>query len=489
MEVIMKKKGCFVTAAVLLASIFAISGCNAGQNAPNIGTETTASPTESVSVTTEKTDEAAAETSAKEEVTTERTTQKESDPVGDDATIEETVLVDEKDVKITATGISYSDYDVEISLIIENNSDQELSFLTGSMSHSINSVNGYMISDGYVNADVSAGKKSNEKMSISRRELALVGITQIADIEISFLIEDEDNDEYLVTKPAQIKTSAFDSHDYSKDYYLQALSDGTFGADYDVTIDSLSEEKLFDDSGISLVSQAYVTNSSDETMLMLEFENTSDQQIYVGVKNISVSGLNVYSSLWASQTITPGKRGIIGIVPSDTVDDYVWEAFGIDSFTDVGFSLVGTDEQDNKLFESEEINVISGDSTAANVNGTEIYNEDGIKVVCKGIFPDPSDYSEDIHILFYAENGYSKDIQIDADYNSVYVNDFSNDFICYGAEIPSGGNSVFELTLWDSSLEDNGITDVSDITSVEMELQIRDSNYNDIAQSTVSIDF
>ena len=44
------------------------------------------------------------------------------------ATIEETVLVDESDIKITATGIKYTAYDVKLSLAIENNSDQDLSF-------------------------------------------------------------------------------------------------------------------------------------------------------------------------------------------------------------------------------------------------------------------------------------------------------------------------------------------------------------------------
>lgn len=470
----------------LMACLMALSStaCAGGENGGGAQSEGSASASSS----SEKTEESEEQLEEKTDKP-EKTTQKEPKPAEDDATIEETVLVDEKDVKITATGISYSDYDVEISMVIENNSDQDLSFITGSISHSINSVNGYMISDGYINADVSAGKKSNEKMSISRNSLALMGITQIADIEISFMIEDEDNDEYLITKPAQIKTSAFDSYDYSKDYYAQALSDGTFGADYDVKIDSFSEEKLFDNSGISLISQAYVTNSSDETMLMLEFENTSDQQIYVGVKNISVSGLNVCSSVWTSQTITPGKRGIIGIAPSDTEDDYVWEAFGIDSFTDIGFSLLGIDEQDNELFESEKIYVSGGESQSLDMSGTEVYNEDGIQVVCKGIFPDPSDYSDNVHILFCVKNEYSEEIRIDTDYDSVYVNDFSNDFMCSGVYIRSGDNAVFELTLWDSSLEDNGITDISEITSVEMQLEIKDTKYNDIAQPKVSIDF
>ena len=47
------------------------------------------------------------------------------------ATIEETVLVDEKDAKITATKLTYPGSSAELSLIIENNSNEDLSFHSG----------------------------------------------------------------------------------------------------------------------------------------------------------------------------------------------------------------------------------------------------------------------------------------------------------------------------------------------------------------------
>ena len=59
------------------------------------------------------------------------------------ATIEETVLVDEGGVKITATGLTYTNYSVDLALTIENNSGKNLSFVTGSLGYSCNSVNGY----------------------------------------------------------------------------------------------------------------------------------------------------------------------------------------------------------------------------------------------------------------------------------------------------------------------------------------------------------
>ena len=64
------------------------------------------------------------------------------------ATIDETVLVDENGVKITAKELVYGNYAVELTLIIENNSDKDLSFIANSIGYSCNSINGYMVPEG-----------------------------------------------------------------------------------------------------------------------------------------------------------------------------------------------------------------------------------------------------------------------------------------------------------------------------------------------------
>ena len=77
------------------------------------------------------------------------------------ATIDSTVLVDEKDVKITASNLAYKSYQTTIDLLIENNTSQDLSFTSGTMAFCCNTVNGYAISSMYVNEDVTAGMKKN----------------------------------------------------------------------------------------------------------------------------------------------------------------------------------------------------------------------------------------------------------------------------------------------------------------------------------------
>ncbi len=74
-------------------------------------------------------------------------------------TIEETVLVDEKGVKITATELTFERNGVELTLLFENNTDKKLSFTTGTIGYSCNSINGYMVDTGYLNATIQPGKK------------------------------------------------------------------------------------------------------------------------------------------------------------------------------------------------------------------------------------------------------------------------------------------------------------------------------------------
>lgn len=94
-------------------------------------------------------------------------------------TIEDTILVDEKNVKITADNLTYSAYQTTMDLLSENNSDQDLSVISGS---------------------------------------------------IWFQVKTSDYQDYLTTDPVKIKTSAATSYDLSEDTYQKAISDGTFEA-------------------------------------------------------------------------------------------------------------------------------------------------------------------------------------------------------------------------------------------------------------------
>ena len=92
------------------------------------------------------------------------------------ATIEEKVLYDKDNVKITATNLEYGEEAANLKLKIENNSKKKLTFSAGTMGYGVNAINGFMVSGGYLNCEADAGESIDEEMSFDYEELILLGI-------------------------------------------------------------------------------------------------------------------------------------------------------------------------------------------------------------------------------------------------------------------------------------------------------------------------
>lgn len=93
--------------------------------------------------------------------------------------IQETVLLDQNGIRVTATGLSESEWvGPEINVLIENNTDQSVTLQTQDVS-----INGIMYSPVFF-CDVAAGKKSNETISFYQSDLDSYGITSIQAIEL-----------------------------------------------------------------------------------------------------------------------------------------------------------------------------------------------------------------------------------------------------------------------------------------------------------------
>lgn len=367
------------------------------------------------------------------------------------ATIEETILVDESDVKITATGIKYTAYDVKLSLSIENNSNQDLSFCSGTLGYNCNSVNGYMVDDGYLNTDIAAGKKSNETVSFSVDELILLGFDDIADIELGFSITNSNYDDYLQTGPRQIKTSIVDSYNYETDTYRQAIVNSMSALGF--TLDCDSEETVFDQKGIRVASQTLATNSSGEQALLVEVENASPDMVYVSVGNISMNGLGVQSGNWSTDWISAGKRRIIAMNLSNMLDEPYRAAFGLEDVGQVTYTFEPKDSDRDTLVVPQTLSLtIPGEDASFDSSGEELYQEDGIRIASKGLTPDPFELSDDIHLLLLVENGTSKQLTFDVDYDSVSVDGYMTDFICYSTTAAPGSSGVLDVELMGSAL-------------------------------------
>lgn len=185
-----------------------------------------------------------------------------------DANITESVIFDANDIKVTAKSISYDGWlGPELVLLIENNSSQNIIVQTRNVS-----VNGLMI-DPIFSADVVAGKKTNDKMTIMSSELEFAGITTIKNIEfILHIFNKESWDKIIDSDVIVLTTDATE--------YVQAYDDSGIVA--------------YDEDGIKIVAKKL--NSSDSILgadLYLYIENNSKQDITVQVRDVSVNGFMV----------------------------------------------------------------------------------------------------------------------------------------------------------------------------------------------------
>lgn len=404
------------------------------------------------------------------------------------ATLSETVLVEENGVKITAIGLTYTAYSVDLELTIENNSGKDLTFISGSLGYSCNSINGIMVNEGYLNCDVASGKKANDVMSFDYDTLQFYGINEIADMEIAFdMTDDEYNSTY--SGPCPLKTSAADTHDYSANLYQETITSvaamNTFG--YEMVC--FGQDAIYDQNGVILRSSGILRNQDGKTALLLELENTTDSMVYMGTSNIKINDLVVSSSTWSRDAINPGKRRVVEVQLSSVFNSSCWSTYGITEVGSVALSLEQFSEEGVPLAAKTPVAVIvPGASVSVDAAGSEIYNGNGLRIVSKAVQEDPSDFSADLQLLLLAENTSGRTLTIADTYDSLSVNGVMTDYSFYSQELADGESTALVVRLWESSLEDNQITSSADVQEVEMGFEIREG-YTIIDEPVVTIVF
>ena len=470
------KKTISILLILLLASMTACG--TSGSGTDNDDTSNT-----SAAVSQDSTDEVGAENALSDD---EPQISSEPREFNKGATIEETVLVDEYNVKITATELTYGDYEVEVELVIENNSDKDLSFIANSVGYSCNSINGYMVLDGYMNCDVAAGKKANDSISISYDTLMLYGIFEIADIEIGFDISDDDYN-HTYTGPRTIQTTAANSYDYEALCYRENIASEESQAEYNYSVPYFSADAVYEESGLTIASQAVMENRYGENILLLEIVNKSDDVVGVSTTNIDINGLRVCNSTWSYDTINPGKTAIVDINLSSVLETEYWDIYGITEIGNVALKVCFKDDEWNDVASPAYLSVdIPGADAVFSMDGTEVYNDNGIRIISKGVYTDPSEYIDDLHILMVAENTSGKTLELDDVYDSLSVNEYMTAYSFYTTAMEDGTCAMIDICLLGYGLEDINITEPSEIQSVEFALVIRDQNYKEIDEATIS---
>ena len=96
------------------------------------------------------------------------------------------LLLDQEGIKITYTGTNEGYLGLEMSLEIENHTDQDIAVMQRGMSINNKMVNAVFASK------LSAGKTANATLHIFSDEIAKNEISEIRDVELSFLIVESD---------------------------------------------------------------------------------------------------------------------------------------------------------------------------------------------------------------------------------------------------------------------------------------------------------
>lgn len=423
-------------------------------------------------------------TSSKEEVTESKPTVKDSFK----GSIEEVVLVDESGVKITAKKLEYSSWNATLSLSLENNTDKELSFHAGSVGYSVNSVNGYMVSDGYLWEAVAPGMTANEKMNFSLDELRVYGITDIADLGVGFSISDDDYNEVLVTGPIHIKTSSADSYDLSKDTFKETMKDGGILKQLNASEVYAAEDALFNESGFKCLYQEIVENKDGEKTLFMEVENTSSEDVFFTTSNVLLNGVTASSGIWSSDYVEAGKRAVLDITMDSVMDKNEAEAYGITEFKEIAFDLA-VRNSDSSVLMNKHIDIpFNGTGASIDDSGDVLYDANGIKLISKGLKEDSSKYSDDLHFLIMIKNDSGQEIYVSTDFGDTYVNKTKVSDITFGETVASGQTAILDMELMVRSLKENGLT-IDNITSISTKLVIRDEYFSEIDTAAIEASF
>lgn len=270
----MKKKLLGLTLAFLLA--FSSTACGSSSS-----TQKTIKDAESTAQTSEPTKSTAEESESSSEPSA--------------VSIEETVLLDQNGLVITAKELENDPiWGMGVKVLIENNTQTNIVVQCKSLI-----VNNYMISDLF-SSDLAAGKKANDTIYLSSSGLEAAGITTISDIVFSFHVLDSDTyDTLFDTDEIELKTSAYGTVEQVK------MDDG---------------KELYNQDGIRIVGKYVDEDSFWGAGVLLFIENNYGDNIVVQCDNMSVNGFMV--TPYFSCTVNNGRMALDDItIMSDDLEE------------------------------------------------------------------------------------------------------------------------------------------------------------------------
>ena len=237
---------------------------------------------------------------------------------------------------------------------------------------------------------------------------------------------------------------------------------------------SIEEQVLVDQDGIKITALEYVKDSIWGDGIKVLIENETDKDVMAGCNALIVNDYMI-NDLFASE-VAAGKKSNETIYLSSSE----LKAAGIDTVgrIEIYFHVYDTDSYD-KIFDSDcvtiETSAIDSIDTTANDEGTELYNDGGIRIIGKTV--DENSFWGTA-ILLYIENQSGNNVGISVDDLSI------NGFMLtpyFSTTVYDGKKCIDDITIMSSELEENGIESIDE---VELKFRVYNSDsYETIAES------
>ena len=288
--------------SAMLSALLILSLAACGSSA---GTQSTASSESSASTSS------AAETAAPTEEPT--ATPEPTEAPSDKPTIEETVLLDSDDVKVTATALG----DTYLKITVENNTDKDIYVQTADSSVCVNDY----VMNSMCMASAAAGETVDNTIEFTKYDLEEIGIETITELEVALnVVDSTDWTSICSSDPVVIKTSAYSTAE------APAAPEG---------------EVLYDEGGIKLVMLGTTEYEGDSfyfpTRVKFYIENNSENNITVDPLDLNVNGQLTQGgiSFGMSDSIPAGKRAVTEL----HFDADACKTNGITELKDVSFTF------------------------------------------------------------------------------------------------------------------------------------------------------
>ena len=235
-------------------------------------------------------------------------TNNDSGSTDEEVTIAETVLYEADGIKVTAKSLADGLLGTEVKLLIENDSSKNILITSSSVS-----ANGYMMPTAALYAEVAAGKKANESLTLMSSELDQCGIETLA--EMQFYLQIQDPETWETIKTTDLITLAT-----SATGYTQPVDD--------------SGDVLYNENGYKIVCKGLKQDIIWDGTVVFYMENNSNKAVSIYAENVSVNGFMQEVGLWSD--LRPSTKMIDGMSMIDLSD---LEITNIDEIKTIEFNL------------------------------------------------------------------------------------------------------------------------------------------------------